>query len=93
MTENAWLGCVTPLNDRILVRRIDGESVSAGGIHIPDTAKEKPAKGTVVACGMQVGSVHGGETVLFSKYAGTELRLDDVDHLILREDEILAVVR
>jgi chaperonin GroES len=90
-----------PLNDRVLVKRLEGEEKTAGGLFIPDTAKEKPSKGEVVAVGpgktsddgkLQVMTVKAGDKVLFNKYAGTEIKLDGVDHLVLREDDILAII-
>lgn len=91
----------TPLNDRVLVQRTDSETTSAGGIIIPDSAKEKPMQARVVAVGagklLKDGSrrtpaIATGDIVLFGKYAGDEIKLDGEEHLILREDEILAVV-
>lgn len=90
-----------PLNDRILIKRINSEETTAGGIIIPDSAKEKPMEGEVVAAGegrvLDNGKVRPlevkvGDRVFFRKYAGTELTLEGTDHLIMREDEILAVV-
>ena len=90
-----------PLHDRVVVRRIDAEEKTAGGIIIPDTAKEKPIEGEVIAVGngkvQDDGSVRKlevkkGDRVLFGKYAGTEVKLDGVEHLILREDDILGVL-
>lgn len=94
---------VRPLHDRILVKRLDAEQKSPGGIFIPDTAKEKPVEGLVVAVGNGVLTKEGvrvpldvkaGDRVLFAKYSGTEVKivLDDGEHLILREDDILAVL-
>lgn len=92
---------IRPLNDRILVKRLEQEAVSAGGIIIPDSAKEKPAEGKVVAVGNgkmnEAGQrvaleVKAGDRVLFSKYGGTEVKLDGEDFLIMREDDILGVV-
>ena len=89
-----------PLNDRVLVKRLEMEEKTAGGIIIPDTAKEKPQKGKVVAAGpgkldedgKEVKmSVKKGDIVLFSKYAGNEIKIDGEEHLIMREDDILAV--
>ena len=82
-----------PLNDRVLVKRLESEEKTAGGLYIPDTAKEKPSKGEVVAVGpgkiAENGSrvamaVKKGDEVLFNKYAGTEIKLDGVDHLVMR---------
>ena len=90
-----------PLNDRVLVKRLESEEKTAGGLYIPDTAKEKPSRGVVVAAGpgkraddgkLMEMSVKAGDTVLFSKYAGTEVKLDGDDHLVMREDDILAII-
>ncbi|WP_461208880.1 co-chaperone GroES [Desulfocurvus sp. DL9XJH121] len=90
-----------PLNDRILVKRLEGEEVTSGGIIIPDTAKEKPMKGEIVAAGPgktdDAGkkikmSVKAGDLVLFNKYAGTEIKIDGVEHLVMREDDVLAII-
>jgi len=90
-----------PLHDRIVVRRIEQEEErSAGGIIIPDTAKEKPQEGKVVAVGpgrredgkILAVDVKVGDRVLFGKYAGSEIKLDGEDHLILREEDVLGVI-
>ena len=90
-----------PLNDRVLVKRLESEEKTAGGLYIPDTAKEKTSKGQVVAVGpgkiAENGSrvamaVKKGDEVLFNKYAGTEIKLDGVDHLVMREEDILAII-
>ena len=85
-----------PLHDRVLVRRVEAEEKTAGGIIIPDTAKEKPQRGTVVAAGPgkkdEPITVKSGDTVLYSKYAGTEISLEGADYLILRETDILAII-
>lgn len=90
-----------PLNDRVLVKRLESEEKTAGGLYIPDTAKEKPSKGKVVAVGpgkvAENGSrvamaVRKGDEVLFNKYAGTEIKLDGVEHLVMREEDILAII-
>ncbi len=92
---------IRPLHDRIIVKRIDKESKTKGGLFIPDTAKEKPVEGTVLAVGngkiLEDGSVRKlevkeGDRVLFGKYSGTEVKLDGQEHLIMREDDILGVV-
>jgi chaperonin GroES len=92
---------VRPLHDRILVKRIDQEAKSKGGIIIPDTAKEKPMEGRVVAVGTGKVSEEGvvtpldvkkGDRILFSKYSGSEIKLDGDEHLIVREDDVLAVL-
>ena len=90
-----------PLHDRILVQRIEEQKKSKGGIIIPDTAKEKPQEGLVVAVGsgrvLEDGSVRPvelkkGDRILFGKYSGNEIKLDGEDHIILREEDILAVL-
>ncbi len=90
-----------PLHDRVLVRRVDEEETTAGGIIIPDTAKEKPQEGKVVAVGKgRVGEdgkvrkldVKAGDSVLFGKYSGSEVTIDGVEHLIMREDDILGII-
>jgi chaperonin GroES len=92
---------IRPLSDRILVKRIKEEDKTKGGIIIPDTAKEKPQEGKVVAVGkgkMTEGGkllepdVKAGDRILFGKYSGSEVRLEDEEHLILREDDILGVL-
>jgi len=90
-----------PLNDRVLVLRIDEEEKTSGGIIIPDTAKEKPQEGKVVAVGPgrldDKGKripceVKKNDRVLFGKFAGTDIKIDGVEHLIMREDDILAII-
>ena len=90
-----------PLHDRILVRRIEEEEQKVGGIIIPDSAKEKPQQGKVVAVGAGKPDKDGkrialdvkqGDTILFGKYSGQEVKVDGEDYLIMREDEVLAVV-
>ena len=85
-----------PLGDRVLIKRLEEETVTAGGIYIPDSAKEKPMKGEVIAVGPGKEdykmTVKKGETVLFAKYAGNELTLDGVNYLIMREEDVLAIV-
>jgi len=92
---------IRPLQDRILVKRIEEEEVSKGGIIIPDTAKEKPQEGKVIAVGkgkvgedgkVQPLDVKKGDRVLFSKYAGTEVNIEGEEHLIIREDDVLGVL-
>jgi len=91
---------VRPLSDRVLVKRVEEEETTKGGIIIPDTAKEKPQQGKVVAIGegklLDTGTriqpgVKVGETVLFGKYSGTEIKIDGQEYLILREDDIFGV--
>jgi chaperonin GroES len=89
---------ITPLHDRVLIKRIEEKESVKGGIIIPDTAKEKPQEGEIVAVGagkLEKGQripldVAVGDRVLFGKYSGTEIKLDDEEYLILREEEILA---
>lgn len=92
---------IRPLNDRLLVKRMQEEEMTAGGIIIPDSAKEKPAEGEVVAVGPGKAADNGdrialqvkeGDKVLFSKYGGTDVKIDGEDFLIMREDDILGIV-
>ena len=92
---------IRPLQDRIIVRRIEEEEKTKGGIIIPDSAKEKPMEGEVIAVGtgkiLENGTKHplevkAGDRVLFGKYAGTEIKIDEVEHLIMREDDILGII-
>nr|WP_276133387.1 co-chaperone GroES [Flavipsychrobacter sp. JY13-12] len=87
---------ITPLHDRVIVKPAAAEEKTAGGIIIPDTAKEKPQRGIVVAAGPgkkdEPMTVKSGDTVLYGKYAGTEISLEGADYLIMRESDILAVV-
>lgn len=92
---------VKPLNDRVLVLRIEEDQKTSGGIIIPDTAKEKPQQGKIVAAGpgklddkgaRMPMAVKAGDKVLFGKYAGTEIKIDGVEHLIMREDDILGIM-
>ena len=90
-----------PLQDRILIKRLDREDKSSGGIIIPDSAKEKPQEGEVVAVGngkrlddgkLQPLDVKSGDRILFGKYSGSEIKLEGEEHLILREDEVLGIL-
>jgi len=87
---------IKPLADRVLVEPLQAETKTASGIIIPDNAKEKPQKGTVVAVGKgtkdEPTTVKIGDSVLYGKYAGTELKLEGTDYLIMRESDILAIV-
>jgi chaperonin GroES len=92
---------IRPLHDRVLVRRLDGQEQMRGGIIIPDTAKEKPQQGEVIAAGdgkfredgsRQPLDVKAGDRVLFGKYSGSEVKIDGEEYLIMREDEILGVL-
>ena len=93
---------VKPLYDRLIVKRIEEKEQRRGGIIIPDTAKEKPMEGKVIAVGAGKVNEEGkrmalevkvGDRVLFGKYAGTEIKIDDKDHVILREDEVLGIIQ
>ena len=92
---------IRPLQDRVIVKRVEEEEKSKGGIIIPDTAKEKPMEGKVTAVGkgklLEDGKIHppevkAGDRVLFAKYAGTEVKIDGEEHLIMREEDILGVI-
>jgi chaperonin GroES len=92
---------IKPLQDRVIVKRIDQEEEVRGGIVIPDTAKEKPQEGEIVAAGdgkvLDSGqkvamSVKAGDRILFGKYSGTEVKIDDQEYLIMREDEVLGIL-
>jgi chaperonin GroES len=92
---------VRPLHDRVIVKRLEGEDKTKGGIIIPDTAKEKPIEGEIIAVGngklLENGKkvpleVKKGDRVLFGKYAGTEIKIDGEERLIMREDDIIAIV-
>jgi len=92
---------IRPLQDRVLVKRVEEEQKTKGGIIIPDSAKEKPIEGEVIAVGngkvLEDGKVRPldikkGDRILFGKYAGTEVKIENVEHLILREDDILGVI-
>ncbi len=92
---------VRPLNDRVLIKRLEAKETVRGGIIIPDSAKEKPMEGEVIAVGpgkhdeagkLMPMTVKAGDKVLVGKYAGTEIKIEDVEHIIVREDEILGIV-
>ena len=92
---------IRPLHDRVIVKRIDEEETTKGGIIIPDTAKEKPVEGKVVAVGagkiLETGkkqplAVKKGDRILFGKYAGTDIKIEGEEHLIMREEDIIAIV-
>ena len=92
---------IRPLQDRVIIKRVKEEEKSKGGIIIPDTAKEKPIEGKIIAVGndkvMEDGKVRkldvkAGDTVLFGKYSGTEVKIDGEEHLIMREEDLLAVL-
>jgi chaperonin GroES len=92
---------IRPLNDRIIVRRVEDQEQMRGGLYIPDTAKEKPQEGLVIAVGqgriLNNGErvaidVKVGDKLLFGKYAGTEVKLDNEEYLILREDDVLGII-
>ena len=92
---------IKPLYDRILVKRLEEQEKTAGGLYIPDTAKEKPIEGEVIAVGngkftdegqQRPLDVKKGDRVLFGKYSGSDIKIDGAEHLILREDDVLAVI-
>ena len=92
---------IRPLQDRLIVQRLEGEEKTAGGLIIPDSAKEKPQQGRVVAVGkgkvredgtVQPLDLKAGDTILFGKYSGTEIKIDGEEYLIMREDDVLGVV-
>ncbi len=91
----------TPLHDRVLVRRVDEDEMTAGGLIIPDSAKEKPQEGEVVSCGEGARKESGdlipmgvkaGDKILFGKWSGTEVKIDDEDLLIMKESDILGII-
>ena len=93
---------IRPLQDRIIIKRMEGEEKTKGGIIIPDSAKEKPMEGKVIAVGpgklnekgtRVAPEVKAGDIVLFGKYAGTEIKINDEEHLILREDDIMGIIQ
>jgi chaperonin GroES len=92
---------IRPLHDRVLIKRLEEEDKTAGGLYIPDTAKDKPIRGKVISVGagkrdkegkVQALEVKAGDKVLFSKYSGTEVKIDGEEHLIMREDDLLAIL-
>jgi len=92
---------IRPLQDRVIVKRLEAKDVVKGGIIIPDTAKEKPQEGEVMAVGpgkiskegsLQPMNVKAGDRILFGKYAGTDVKIDDEDYIIMREDDILGIL-
>jgi chaperonin GroES len=93
---------INPLYDRVVIKRLDEEQTSAGGIVIPDTAKEKPARGLVMAVGSGKALDNGnirplmvkpGDTVLFGKYSGTEVKISNQEYLVMREDDIMGIIQ
>jgi len=92
---------VRPLQDRVLIKRIETDEMTAGGLYIPSSAKEKPQEGEVIAIGpgklsesgeLMAMQVRVGDRVLFGKYSGTEIKVEGEDHLILREDDLLGII-
>ena len=92
----------TPLHDRVLVRRLEGEEKTAGGLIIPDSAKEKPQEGEIVSVGAGARDESGarvamdvkaGDKILFGKYSGTEVNVDDEEYLMMREEDILGIIK
>ena len=102
MDEQLWsLMNVTPLHDRLIVHRVDEGEQNIGGIIVPDSAKQKPQRGTVLAVGLgritedgsrQPPDVKSGDTILFGKYSGQEITIDGQEYLIMREDVVLAII-
>jgi chaperonin GroES len=101
ITEEIVKMKIRPLHDRVIVKRIEEEEKTKGGIIIPDTAKEKPSEGKVVAVGkgkllengkVQPLEVKKGDKILFGKYAGTDVKIEGAEHLIMREDDIIAII-
>ena len=101
-THTAHVTKIRPLHDRLVVKRVQEEDRTAGGLYIPDSAKEKPVEGEVVAIGsgkvLEDGKtrpldVNVGDRILFGKYSGTEIKIGGEEHLILREDEVLGIVQ
>jgi len=99
--EGGSLMKVRPLNDRVLIKRLEAKETVRGGIIIPDSAKEKPMEGEVIAVGpgkldetgkLMAMTVKAGDRVLVGKYAGTEIKIDEIEHIIVREDEVLGIV-
>jgi chaperonin GroES len=100
--EKSLVKMITPLQDRIIVKRAAEEEKSKGGIVIPDTAKEKPVRGFIVAVGpgkqLETGKIHlmslkVGDEILFGKYAGTEVKLDNEEYIVMREDDVIALMK
>ena len=88
---------ITPLADRVIIQQAEAETTTASGIIIPDTAQEKPQKGTVIAVGKGTKdnpmTVKAGDTILYGKYAGTELKYNGSDYMIMKESDILAIIK
>ena len=100
-TKNKSKIRLQPMGERVVVRRVESEETTAGGIVLPDSAREKPARGTVVAIGSgrllddgsrSASQLNAGDVVLFSSYAGENVEIDDVEYLLMREDDVLAVI-
>ena len=100
-TKNKSKIRLQPMGERVVVRRVESEETTAGGIVLPDSAREKPARGTVVAIGSgrllddgsrSASQLNEGDVVLFSSYAGENVEIDDVEYLLMREDDVLAVI-
>ena len=84
---------IQPLADRVVLQQLDAEETTKSGIILPDSAKEKPAEGKVMAVGKDVTEVKAGDTVLYSKYGPTEIKIDDVEYMVVKEEDILAVMK
>ncbi|MBA3679323.1 co-chaperone GroES [Candidatus Saccharibacteria bacterium] len=84
---------ISPLADRLVLQQVDSQETTASGIILPDSAKEKPAEGTVIAIGKDVEEVHVGDTVLYGQYGPTEVKVDDTEYLIVKEEDVLAIIK
>ena len=84
---------IQPLADRVVLQQLDAEETTASGIILPDSAKEKPAEGKVMAIGAEVKEVKTGDTVLYSKYGPTEIKIDNQEYMVVKEEEILAIIK
>jgi chaperonin GroES len=84
---------IQPLADRVVLQQLDAEETTASGIILPDSAKEKPAEGKVMAVGADVKEVKTGDTVLYSKYGPTEVKIDNQEYMVVKEEEILAIIK
>lgn len=84
---------IQPLADRVVLQQLDAEETTKSGIILPDSAKEKPAEGKVMAVGSEVKEVKTGDTVLYGKYGPTEVKIDDVEYMVVKEEDILAIIK
>lgn len=81
-----------PLSDRVIVKRLEAEAKTASGIVLPDSAKEKPEQGEVIACGKDVKEVKKGDKIIFGKYSPTEVKLEGTEYLVIKEEDVLAII-